>query len=650
MAFLAPAALAGFALMIPVALLYMLRLRRREVMVSSTFLWQQVVRDREANTPWQRLRRNLLLFLQLLIIALIVLALARPYLIVPAVSAGRTALLIDASASMNTTDGDPGTRFEAALRRARDTLGTAGESDEFSVIRVGTTAEVLAPFTADRATLRAALDAAAPGDGGADWGTAFTLAAAGAQGTEAFTTVIFSDGGGALSSEAGPGLPALPGVVRYEPVGARGDNLAIIALATRALPGQPPQLFGQVANYGLADAEAIFDLRVDGELFAAERITVPAGGSLPFVSEALPEGFGTLRAGLTAPIETDWPDALALDDAGYAVAGAAQTRRVLLVTEGNVFLEQALRSLPGVSAFTVRPGSGLPETGFDLVILDGVVPDRLPSGDVLFINPDRSTALFAVGETREATTDGGASPTANIRLAGADPRLRYVNLSTVNLLRFREVSAGWAEPLIVADGGPLLLAGDTGVQQAAILTFDLRDSDLPLQIAFPLLMAGLIDWFAPQELVNTPSGYAVGASVPIDPEPGAEAVRVTAPGSEPVTLPLDTNGEAVFSANGAPGLYRVEALTGSAITQSAVFAVNLFDPAESAIAPQAAIRVGGQPVLPKQGEAVGQRELWPYLALAALAVLLLEWLIDFRRQRAPSRFRPMTAPGPALRR
>lgn len=648
MAFLAPAALAGFALFIPVVLLYMLRLRRREVAVSSTFLWQQVVRDREANTPWQRLRRNLLLLLQLLIIALIVLALARPYLIVPAVSSGRTALLLDASASMNTADGDPGTRFEAAVRRARDTLTTAGESDEFSVIRVGTTAEVLAPFTADRAALRAALDAAIPGYGSADWGTAFTLAAAGAQGSEAFTTVIFSDGGGALSTAAGPSLPALPGVVRYEPAGSRGDNLAITALATRALPGQPPQLFGQVENYGPADAEAIFDLRVDGELFAAERITVPANGSLPFVSEALPEGFATLRAGLTAPSETDWPDALALDDAGFAVAGAAQTRRVLLVTEGNVFIEQALRSLPGVSAFTVRPGTGLPETGFDLVILDGLVPERLPTGDVLFINPDRSTALFTVGAMRETATGGAANPTAHIRLVGADPRLRYVDLSAVNLLRFREVSANWAEPLIVANGGPLLLAGETGAQQAAILTFDLRDSDLPLQIAFPLLMAGLIDWFAPQQLVDTATGYAVGAAVTIDPEPGATSVRVTPPGGEPVTLPLDSNGEAVFTASTAPGLYHIEALTGDAVTQSAVFAVNLFDPAESAIAPQAAIRVGGQPVLPEQGEAVGQRELWPYLALAALAALLLEWLIDFRRQRAPSRFRPVRAPGPAL--
>src|SRR5690606_15632148 len=108
MSFLTPLAFLGALLAIPILLLYMLRLRRREVTVSSTFLWQQILRDREANTPWQRLRRNLLLFLQLLILALLVFALARPFIVVPSVGAGQIALLLDASASMNATDSADG--------------------------------------------------------------------------------------------------------------------------------------------------------------------------------------------------------------------------------------------------------------------------------------------------------------------------------------------------------------------------------------------------------------------------------------------------------------------------------------------------------------------------------------------------------------
>src|SRR5215218_1516780 len=103
MAFLTPLGLLLGALAVPIILLYMLRLRRRDVQVSSTMLWQQVLRDREANTPWQRLRRNLLLIVQLLVLAALAFALARPFIEVPAVTTGRIALLIDASASMNAT-------------------------------------------------------------------------------------------------------------------------------------------------------------------------------------------------------------------------------------------------------------------------------------------------------------------------------------------------------------------------------------------------------------------------------------------------------------------------------------------------------------------------------------------------------------------
>src|SRR4026207_1193203 len=113
MAFLAPLALALSAFAAPIILLYMLRLRRRDVDVSSTMLWQQLLRDREANTPWQRLRRNLLLLLQLLILAALVLALARPFLPVPTVVSGSVVVLLDGSASMLATDVEPN-RFEVA--------------------------------------------------------------------------------------------------------------------------------------------------------------------------------------------------------------------------------------------------------------------------------------------------------------------------------------------------------------------------------------------------------------------------------------------------------------------------------------------------------------------------------------------------------
>jgi hypothetical protein len=112
MSLITPLALALSALAVPIVLLYMLRLRRTEMSISSTFLWRQLVRDREANAPWQRLRLSWLL-LQLLVLAALVLALARPFREVKTITTGRIVLLLDASASMKATDVEPD-RFAAA--------------------------------------------------------------------------------------------------------------------------------------------------------------------------------------------------------------------------------------------------------------------------------------------------------------------------------------------------------------------------------------------------------------------------------------------------------------------------------------------------------------------------------------------------------
>ncbi|MGB4871844.1 MAG: BatA and WFA domain-containing protein, partial [Candidatus Promineifilaceae bacterium] len=161
MSFLTPAFLLLGLLAVPIIVMYMLRLRRREVTVSSTLLWQKLLRDREANAPWQKLRRNLLLILQLLILAALVLALARPFLPSPSVITGSTVLLLDGSASMQATDAAP-SRFAAAKTEAAQLIGDLSGGSQMTLIQVGHTPAVLASASSDKTALRRALDAAQP--------------------------------------------------------------------------------------------------------------------------------------------------------------------------------------------------------------------------------------------------------------------------------------------------------------------------------------------------------------------------------------------------------------------------------------------------------------------------------------------------------
>ncbi|MFN8375698.1 MAG: BatA and WFA domain-containing protein [Anaerolineae bacterium] len=636
MSFLAPLAFIGALLAVPIILLYMLRLRRREVVVSSTYLWQQILRDSEANTPWQKLKRNLLLFLQLLILALLVFSLARPFITVPAISSGRTAILLDASASMNATDGTVGSaenvsRFEEAKSRALEVVNTMGAGDVVTVIRVAEVSEVLAPYSNDRALLTAAIQDAQPSQASADWTAGLTLAAAGAAGSEDFTIVVISDGG---LGEAET-LPAIPGEVRYVPVGQSDNNLAITALATRTGSDGTPQLFAQVTNYGTVDADVIFSLRVDGTLLTSNRYTIPANGDFPLVSQALPVGFSTIQANLTLPTDSTVPDYLAEDNAAYAVSSGGGARRVLMMSESNLFLEQVLRYLPGIQAFQGDIAIGLPEQPFDVYVFDGWLPETLPQADLLIINPPTSTPLFTVG----ANSQDINHPTVDT----SDPRMAFVDFSNINVLNFHVITADWAQTLIRTDGGPLLLAGETGGRQIAILTFDLHESDLPLQLTFPILMANLLEWFTPRSAINVPNGLDVGQSLAIRPQTSATALRITRPDGTTRDISVDRE-TLIYAETELTGLYTLDVLNGDTVLESVPFAVNLFDAGESNITPRTQIALGDTVVEQAQREELGQLEFWPLAALLALLVLLIEWQVYHRRMQVP------TVMGPVLRR
>lgn len=624
MSFLAPLALSLGLLAVPIILLYMLRLRRREAEVSSTYLWQLLLQDKEANAPWQRLRRNLLLLLQLIILALLVLALMRPFIEQPTVTTGQTVLLLDASASMNATDVEP-SRWAAAQQEALNIINTLGPTDTVTVIRVADVPEVLASATNDRGLLRGAIQNAEPSLAAADWIAALTVAAGGAVGTEDFNVVLISDGG------LPPDLPPVPGSFRYVPVGVSGENVAITALAARARAGEIPQVFAEVSNFGAQEAEVILSLTVDGELAHAMRRTIPPLTAYEEYFTNLDTAFTTLSANVMPSSDSTVPDHLVTDDSAWTVYNPPGAGRVLLMTPGNIYLRQALTSLPGIEAFQGDISDGLP-TGqdFDLYVLDGWLPEDgiLPPGDVLIIDPPETPT------TRFFTVLGRTLATDRPRVIPGDPRTQYVNFDNVNILDFSVVTdAPWAETLVSAEGGPLLLAGEVDGRQVAILTFDLHRSDLPLQIAWPVLLANLMQWYTPARTVEQ-TDLLVGETLALSPPFEADTVRVTRPDGETETIRLGQDPP-IYADTSIPGIYTVETYAGGDLLQSEPFAVNLFNRLENFIGPAETLIIGAEQVTEAEKEEIGQLEFWPIVALLALAFLAIEWWLYWRRNRLP---------------
>jgi Ca-activated chloride channel family protein len=609
--FLTPALLGLAALAAPIVVLYMLKLRRRETEVSSTLLWRMVLRDREANSPWQRLRRNLLLLLQLLLLALLVLALARPFVTVPVFASGQVTVLLDGSASMNATDVSP-SRFDEARKVARALAADLAGDSLMTLILVTQQPAVLVSASNDKQELLAAIDGARPSVGIANWDAAFALAA-GANGSVAnSTTVLVSDGG--LPAKA----PPLTGEVRYVPVGSQSANMALSAFSLRPGP-KGPQVFAGVTNYGDLPARTVLTINLDGQLFSAQQVSVAPGKTTNVILDGY-AGVITAEAVLAPPAGVTGTDYLPTDDKAYAVYNPPQTGRVLLLSnKGNLFIEQLLAAFPGLKPFRAPADAPLPQDPFDVYVLDGAVTHPLPDKQLLIINP-KPNELFNI--------NGEFSPqkTSVISLATDDPLAKFVDLSNVHILKAVDVTLpGWARPLASLEGKPLIFYGTINRRRVVVFNFDLRDSDLPLQIAYPILMSNLMEWLTPATVISAAGAIHPGDSVTIRPAVGEEAVGILAPDNQFYTAGV-ANAGALFARTDLLGVYGVGTASQTSGSKFAgYFAVNLFDKQESAIKPAASLTIGRVQVAPSVRDQVGQREFWPYVTALALAILLVEW-------------------------
>jgi Ca-activated chloride channel family protein len=619
MSLAAPLAL-GLGVLIPILiLLYLLKVRRREYEISSTYLWQDLLRDLAAHEPWQRLHWSVLLALQILIAALVVLALARPFFVAQAQETVHAVLILDGSASMQSTDVDPN-RFEAARRAARETVRELGDGSVVTIVLAKAQPEVLAPTTDDRQLLERALDAAAPSSGSADMQQALLLASSLGSGPGAarVRVSVFSDG--AFGDLSGLDLGDLD--VRLAPVGRDGENGGIAALAARPDPqnARRYQLFARVRNYGATPLRSTLSLQVDGNVTESRQVEVAPGGAQELVFADLPLGSRAVEARLAGE------DAFAQDNAAYAVLDVRRASEILLVSQGNLFIEKVLGLLPNSEVFRVAPRRyySVDADRYDVVIFDGFLPEALPRGGALILNPPPESSLFQVeGELRRP---------AIRRWERDDPLLQYVDLRDVAIARAQRIAPpGWMRVLVESDSSPLMLAGEQDGRRAVVFPFDLRQTNLPLSAAFPILMTNVLGYLEPGGQAGLRE-LRPGDSVTIAPLPQTEEIVVRRPSGTARTIRSEGRPLS-YDETTEPGLYTVsQRAAGQAIFEEP-FAISATDERESDIRPRAVSFGGG-----RAAGAAGpldlvpvNREFWSWLIVPALGVLLFEWFWFHRR-------------------
>jgi hypothetical protein len=628
-----PLALIGLISLPIIVAFYMLRLRRRDVPVGSTFLWQQLVRDVEANAPWQKLRFSWLLLLQLLIAALVVLAAARPFTATTSDLAANVVLIVDTSASMATrTDAED--RMALARERAADVVARLPEGGRITVVAAADTADVLVSETDDRDAALEAIDGVTASQLPGDLTDAFALSSALAARDSDSTIVVVTDASGDELPEVGVGAPVV-----VEQVGAADGNQAVAALsALRRSGGTQLDLFVAVTNPSDEDADRRLEVYADGALVDARELSIPAGQRSEALISTVPPSATTVEARLAGS------DALAVDDRAFAIVPAEGRTRALLVGGGNAYLENALALLPRLDLYAVGEDGYLDAleeaetagTPYALFVFDGIVPDGPPPGPAIYIDPGTDGDF--------GTVDGRVDGPVIDRTDPDEPLLRFVDLSTVHIGRAREIALadGMRAVVDTARGAPLVAVGERDGRRLAVIGFALEESDLPLQVAFPLLMSNVVDFLLPAAEGVLPSSLPLGESVSASIDPRIERVSV-------VTTSADGGSDAVevSVAGGSltlPGAHEVGVREVRAVSDDpelggtllGLSAVNLFSADESDVDPGDPERIVEMGRVSDTDDGPGQparSEWWWPLALLALFLLAAEWLLFHRPTR-----------------
>ncbi len=622
-----PTALFWAALAVPIVIFYILKIRLRRVPVSTVIFWRQIFEEKKPRSLWEKLRHLLSLLVQLAFLCLLIAALAQPFFAWEIESARRLVLVVDNSASMNATDVAP-TRLAKAKALGQRLIAGMRSHDEMAIVAAGTQPRVVCGLTGHQRTLREALESLPAGDGPTRVVEAVDLA------RRLIAEQQSGDGKEPLPDQRGrrvivltdgcvEGIEKLLGFedVQLVAVGQKTGNVAITAFQVRRSLLDPLgyEILAEVVNHSDEGVECRLEVQLNGNAIEVKPLQLAANGKWSEVFRKISADGGKVIATL------NHADALAADNQAVALLPRRELQPVLLVSEtGNLFVAKVLEANPLVQLSLIRAlVADAPAVPGRITVYHRQVPNPLPPGPTLVIDPENDCDLWTVGDRLQ-----------NPLVAKQDkdsPLMAHVRLDNVLMPEARKLTftpaAGKPQVLVSAlTGEPLYAALDRPEGKVLVMTVNLDRGDLPLRTAFPILATNALTWFAAGRGEIRPALAAGDTTEVTLPGSGGDHVlrspgghtRPLPPGVSRTTIgPLDECG--IWSiVPAAPGAEPVQEI-----------ACNLANRAESDLRPAREL-----PDETAERTAVADvlgRPIWFYLLALAWLLAGLEWYLYQRR-------------------
>ncbi|GAA3403868.1 VWA domain-containing protein [Paenibacillus hodogayensis] len=630
-----------FGLSLPaIVLLYLFKRKYVDTPVSSHMLWNRVLKDMEANRPWQKLRNRLLMLVQLLAAALLVLAIMQPWVWSQRSAKAHVVVVLDRSASMTAeAEGGGESRLDAAKRQVTEWASGEAKDSAITLLAMGEQADVLLSRETDRNRLREALAGIEPAYGKTVYRETMSLAAALTRNDPEAEIRLFTDG---QFPEPVSGLAfAVPVTVHRigEAKADNGDsNMSISQFGVKS-NGKEGKLsaVASLKNAGTAPKKVEASLYAGDSLAEVKTVQIEAGKQAAVYFEGLaPADWYKLDIGSG--------DSFRIDNVSYAFPDSNRARKVLLVGDGNLFLEKALQ-LAGAEVIKLAPdnaqawiGSQKAAGGPDLIAIDSVTSSVLASREWKDMLASRPVLYIRSGsEGKEA-----AVPAVPYKVED-HPVTRYLKFQDAHVATaWQPDGLVWGKSVVSAGDMPLLYAGTENGQPRLLIAFALQQSDWPLRTEFPVFVQNAVGW------LTAAHGESLGRAVAgerkeIAMSPAAaSAAWVSADGGGAGPAEAEKTGGRLSSAQTVPlhpGLYRLEEKDESGRLVQTRWIGVMADSREWGTAAaelsfdrtaSGSLVAGETPDQASSGSADDGRRgaplsLWHWAALLALAAVVCEW-------------------------
>lgn len=620
MHFLNASALYLLAFIPIVALLHFLKLRRQRHVVPSIMLWLEAIEDVKANVPFQRLRNSLLLILQLLFLLIAVATVARPALRRPSSLQGQSILILENSASMQSTElGE--SRFEIARTKALALIDRLDTSSQMMIMDTSRPPHhIHQGFTADKEKLRRAISEMPLQHISPDLKAIFNSVRAYINGPS--TGIFF----------IGDGFEAIPNSSHHLQnigVGEQGENVGIVQFDASLNPNQPGQfqVLVVIQNFGLEEQKFRVRLEIGGKWLDDETLSLRAGETQSIVFSVEDKRFDGLIVSARLELEDD----LALDNAASAILHSLSKSRVLLVSDRHQpLLTKMLEADVNIDLVQIQTQDYQGMGGRDIVIFDQYVPEDLPDANTISLNPVDGLQFMPVEQKTEL-------------VHVIDQERTHAIMRDVSLINLQVKESLipqlpiWGIPLVETTHAPLIWFGEHAKRKVVVFAFDAFDLQISrfalLIPSAPIFMSRCLEWLSTPKTPIQPDVVKVGTPVRIvlDHLDEVDSIAVELPDGSRTNI-VAQSATIVFADTSHVGVYTVS-VDNRRIGQ---FFVNLLNRQESNIsAPQRDDNQREAGSIEEHRVSHTQqvnREVWKYTACLGLFLLVMEWWLYHRNR------------------